>query len=97
MKIAATGTRGYEAKDFVDLYYLLKEMTIYKIVDNFKTKYGSENPLHYLRSMAYFDDVKPASWKSIKMITDRMDIKKIKECLKSNVADYENRMFKMNT
>jgi predicted nucleotidyltransferase component of viral defense system len=36
MKISATGTRGNEAKDFVDLYYILKYMSIDTIFENFK-------------------------------------------------------------
>jgi len=96
MKMSAAGTRGYEAKDFVDLYYLLKEMSIDNIIENYKKKYETENPLHYIRSMAYFDDVSPDSWKSIKMITEPLSTKKIKNTLIRNVRDYERRMFNIN-
>jgi hypothetical protein len=96
LKMSAAGTRGYEAKDFIDLFYLLKEMPIDKIVENFKIKYETENPLHYLRSMAYFDDVTPDSWKSVKMITERLSSKKVKDFLTGTVRDYEQRMFNMS-
>lgn len=92
MKMSAAGTRGYEAKDFVDLFYLLKEMSIDTIIENFKKKYENENPLHYIRSMAYFNDVKPGSWKSIKMISERILSKEIKNTLIKNVRDYEQRV-----
>jgi len=96
MKMSATGTRGYEAKDFVDLFYLLKEIPIDTIIENFKKKYETENPIHYIRSMVYFDDVKLDSWKSIKMINDPLSVKEIKDTLVRNVRDYEKRMFNMN-
>ena len=92
MKVSATGTRGYEAKDFVDLFFLLKEISIDNIIENFKKKYETENPLHYIRSMTYFDDVSPDSWKSIKMITEPLSVKEVKNTLIRNVRDYEQRM-----
>lgn len=93
MKMSAAGTRGYEAKDFVDLFYLLKEMSIDKIIDNFKKKYVSENPLHYIRSMVYFDDVTMDSWNAINMINEPISISDVKNTLINNVRDYEQRMF----
>jgi len=47
MKMSALGTRGYEARDFVDMYYLLKEMSIEQIVNNFMKKYNEVNVQHY--------------------------------------------------
>jgi RNase H-fold protein (predicted Holliday junction resolvase) len=75
---------------------LLKEMSIDNIIENFKKKYENENPLHYIRSIAYFDDVTSDSWKSIKMISERMSSKAVKNTLVKNVIDYERRMFNTN-
>jgi len=96
MKLSAAGTRGYEAKDFVDLYFLLKEISIDKIIDNFKRKYESENPLHYIRSMAFFDDVTPDSWKNINYISEPVSTNLIKETLINNVRNYEQQILKKN-
>ena len=92
MKMSAAGTRGYEAKDFVDLFFILKKMQIDTIIENFIKKYESENPLHYIRSMAYFDDVSPASWQAIKMIHEPLSVNDIKNTLINEVRDYERRM-----
>jgi len=88
MKMSAIGTRGYEARDFVDLFYLLKEIPIETIVDNFKKKYNTENIQQYLRSMNYFDDVNEESWKSIKMLHDKLSIKEVKDTLNNEVNKY---------
>jgi len=88
MKMSAVGTRGYEARDFVDLFYLLKEIPIENIVNNFKKKYNMENIQQYLRSMNYFDDVNEESWKSIKMIHDKLSVKEIKDTLNKEVNKY---------
>jgi len=93
MKMSAAGTRGYEAKDFVDLFFLLKEISIDNIIENFKKKYETENPLHYIRSMAYFDDVTSDSWNSIKYISKPVSANEIKNTLISNVRNYEKQIF----
>jgi len=92
MKMSAVGTRGYEAKDYVDLFYLLKEMSIDTIVDNFKKKYETENMLHYLRSMVYFDDVTSDSWNAVKMIKEPLSSNDVKNTLIKCVKDYEQRL-----
>jgi hypothetical protein len=88
MKMSAAGTRGYEAKDFVDLYYLIKEIPIEKIVDKKKKKYNTNNIQHYLRSINYFDDVSKESWTSIKMIKDKLSINDVKKTLNFEVNKY---------
>ena len=88
MKMSAIGTRGYEARDFVDLFYLLKEIPIETIVDNFKKKYNTENIQQYLRSINYFDDVNEESWKSIKMLHDKLSVNTIKDTLNNEVNKY---------
>jgi len=88
MKMSAAGTRGNEARDFIDLYYLLKEIPIEQIVDNFKKKYNTENIEHYLRSMVYFDDVNKESWESVKMIHDRFSPNDVKNKLVTEVSNY---------
>jgi len=88
MKMSAIGTRGYEARDFVDLYYLLKEIPIEKIVENFKKKYNTNNIEHYLRSMIYFDDVNKESWDSLKMLHDSISANAVKNKLILEVSNY---------
>jgi len=93
MKMSATGTRGNEARDFIDLYYLLKEITMEKIVDNFKKKYKEDNIAHYLRSMNYFNDVNTESWQSVKLLRDKLTANEVKIKLDTEVNKYwENTM-----
>ena len=89
MKISATGTRGNEAKDFVDIYYLLQYMSFEKMVENFKKKYQTNDVLHYLRSVMYFNDIEKENWQSIKPIKDKINVKEIKNRLIKEVVAYE--------
>jgi hypothetical protein len=88
MKMSAVGTRGYEARDFIDLYYLLKEIPMEKIVENFRIKYNTDNIQHYLRSMNYFNDVSKEAWESVKMTHDRLSVKEIMKTLDFEVNKY---------
>jgi hypothetical protein len=88
MKMSAAGTRGYEARDFVDLYYLLKEIPMEFIVENFMKKFNTNNIMHYLKSMNYFEDVDKDSWESIKMIHDRLSVADVKKTLDFEVNNY---------
>lgn len=88
MKMSAAGTRGYEARDFVDIYYLLKEIPMEKIVENFKKKYNTNNIQHYLRSINFFDDVSKNSWEAIRMIHDKLSVVDVKKTLDFEVNKY---------
>jgi len=96
MKMSAIGTRGYEARDFVDFFYLLKEISIETIVDNFKKKYNTENIQQYLRSINFFDDVNEESWESIKMLHDKLSVKEIKDTLNNEVNKYWKNILNIN-
>ena len=88
MKISAVGTRGYEARDFIDIFYLLKEISMETIINNFKMKYSTDNIQHYLRSLNYFDDVSRESWESVKMIHDKLSVKDVKKTINREVNAY---------
>ena len=89
MKISAAGTRGTEAKDFVDLYYLLKLIPINKIIENFKKRFKTDNVLHYVRSAMYFDDIKKESWEALRPLNEIFDPKTIKKTLIKEISAYE--------
>jgi len=55
MKIAAVTGRGSK-KDFVDLYFLLKQMDIAQILDHYVAKYKDVSLFMTLKSIIYFDD-----------------------------------------
>ena len=56
-KLQTIGARGSK-KDFIDMYFLLKEFTLPHLFDHLKEKYPSTdyNHIHLLKSLTYFDD-----------------------------------------
>lgn len=76
MKLAALSMRG-SRKDFIDLYFLLKEFQLDEMFHYFEKKYGKnqENVYCAMKGMIYFEDaekqpmpglLKQVSWREIK-------------------------------
>ena len=80
MKVNAITGNGTRVKDFIDLYFLLKEMNFSEIIQFYKTKYQTNNDFHAIKSLGYFDDIIIAEWP--KMILEKdLDIKKLKKSI----------------
>ncbi len=55
MKLAAITNRG-SRKDFIDLYFLLREFTLPGMLDFYTAKYAGHDIFPVVRSLLYFDD-----------------------------------------
>lgn len=74
MKLSAIANRS-DRKDFVDLYFLLKELDFQELIVLFKKKYQMEELFHIYKSLTYYNDADeqaelsmlvPVSWTEIK-------------------------------
>ena len=74
MKLNAIAGRGSK-KDFIDLFYLLKQYTLDELIQFYIQKYPDGSEFMVLKSLAYFDDADleetpilfdPVSWEEIK-------------------------------
>lgn len=81
MKIDAMSSRG-DKKDFIDIYFLLKEISLKNLLKLFNKKYKEieYNKLHILKSLTYFEQaekqpmptmLKEVSWERIKKEIDK--------------------------
>jgi hypothetical protein len=86
MKIMAIGDRG-RRRDFVDLYFIVRDLGIEKVWQDFETKYAGTgyDSYHFLRALTYFDDAEPENmpkmiaeveWKEVKKFFET-EVKKI--------------------
>jgi hypothetical protein len=76
MKLEAIAGRGSK-KDFIDMFFLLKQFTLWEIFTFHRIKYGIglNNQYHLLKSLVYFADaeaeampvmIKPLYWSDVK-------------------------------
>jgi len=88
MKLMAISNRGDQAKDFIDIYYLLEELTLEDMFEYYKQKYKQGNVNQVKRSLVYFDDVTESSWASVKLLRDTLSIEKIKRVIVNEMNKY---------
>lgn len=62
MKLNAIAGNGTRSKDFIDVYFILKQLSIKEILDFYKLKYTSRNLLHAYKSLIYFDEISVSDW-----------------------------------
>ncbi len=54
-KLVAAGQRATQ-RDFFDIFFILKQMSLKEIFEISQIKYPNFNSLHYLKSLTYFED-----------------------------------------
>src|SRR5215469_7479524 len=74
MKLMAIANRGDQAKDFVDIYYLLGEITLKEMFEYYKIKYKQRDINPIKRSLVYFEDITDSNWLSVKLLRDKLSI-----------------------
>jgi hypothetical protein len=95
MKLRAIENSGNRAKDFIDIYYLLKEITLENVFNYYKQKYNIGDIHSAKKSLGYFDDVPEESWQEVKMIKDKISKNEIKKIIVGKIIEYDkNYLFK---
>ncbi|MCQ2084274.1 MAG: nucleotidyl transferase AbiEii/AbiGii toxin family protein [Bacteroidaceae bacterium] len=76
MKLSAITNRGTK-KDFIDLYFLLKEFSFSELIDLYLKKYAGAQLFTVLKSLTYFEDAEtdpmpvmlnPINWEEVKTV-----------------------------
>ena len=74
MKLAAVTGRGTK-KDFIDIYFLLKQFSLKEMLQHYNNKYADGSEFLVLKSLTYFEDAEPEqqpvmlkniSWQTVK-------------------------------
>jgi hypothetical protein len=88
MKLETITTNGTRAKDFIDIYYLLKEIPLETMLKDYKKKYDKENIEEVKRSLVYFDDVADSDWRRVQLLRDRLNVQELKEYIQEALREY---------
>ncbi len=84
MKLDAVTKRGSK-KDFYDIYFLLKEMTLYELLQLHYEKFQHSTQFHVIKSLNYFEDAEPQDDPIVfnkKITWEKVKIELIKEVKK---------------
>jgi len=90
MKLHAIETSGNRAKDFVDIFFLLKEISLERMFEHYRKKYSTDNILNAKRSLTFFDDVPDESWKEVRLINKKVTVNMIKKTIIDTVREFNN-------
>ena len=91
MKLNAIAGNGTRSKDFIDIYFILKQFTIEEVLSFYKTKYKERNLLHIVKSLNYFDDINIQDWPEM-VLEKKLSFKKLKETINKQVSDFSKNL-----
>ncbi|MDL2229977.1 nucleotidyl transferase AbiEii/AbiGii toxin family protein [Treponema sp. OttesenSCG-928-L16] len=92
MKLMAVANRGNQAKDFIDIYYLLREISLEDMFKYYKQKYKQNDISAIKRSLVYFDDVTESNWNAVKLLHEKLIINNIKEKIIDEMNRYNKKV-----
>ena len=91
MKLNAITGNGTRSKDFIDIYFILKQYSIEDILSFYKTKYASRNQLQVLKSLIYFDDISIHDFPKM-LIEKKLSLDKVKNVISSHIQNYSENL-----
>ncbi|MCL2070390.1 MAG: nucleotidyl transferase AbiEii/AbiGii toxin family protein [Treponema sp.] len=91
MKLHAIETTGNRAKDFIDIYFLLKEITLEEMFECYRKKYSTDNIFNAKRSLSFFDDVPEEGWAEVQIVEQEIKVPVIKSAILSAIQEYNGK------
>jgi hypothetical protein len=90
MKLNAIAGNGTRVKYFIDVYFLLDHFSLKQMFSFYKKKYTDQDIYHVRKSLTYFDDIPPDSWKTVRLIQEKgLDFDTMKKKLLKSVRQYD--------
>lgn len=80
MKLNAISGNGTRAKDFVDIYFLLKKYSFGELIGFYKVKYSERNDFHVVKSLTYFDDIIQENWPNL-LLEKELNLNTVKKSI----------------
>lgn len=93
MKVNAISGNGSRVKDFIDIYFLLKEFSFQDIIEFYSNKYGSRSKFHAVKSLGYFDDIIAEDWPAMILEQD-LTVEKVTSTILEHQKDYLDTILK---
>jgi hypothetical protein len=91
MKLNAIAGNGTRVKDFIDLCFLLDRFSLKQMFAFYKKKYTDQDIYHVRKSLTYFDDIPPDSWKTVRFIQGKeVGFDAMKTKLLESVRQYDS-------
>lgn len=91
MKLNAIAGNGTRSKDFIDIYFILKQYSLDDILGFYKIKYRDRNQLHVIKSLAYFEDISTKDFP--KMILEKeISLNEVKKVISAHINNFTEKL-----
>ena len=87
MKLNAIAGNGTRSKDFIDIYFILKQYSIKEILGFYNIKYKTRNSLHVIKSLNYFDDISILDWPEM-ILEKNLRLLKVKKTVEKHIKNF---------
>ena len=94
MKIMAVATTSNRIKDFVDIFYLLKQFSLETLFDLYYKKYNVDNIQAALDNLPYFYDVSHDEFEALNFLDTAPSIKEVCNTLAQEVKKYTEKIMR---
>jgi predicted nucleotidyltransferase component of viral defense system len=90
MKLNAIAGDGTRSKDFIDVYFLLKQFAVKELLAFYGAKYNKRNLIHIVKSLNYFEDIDTHDWPE--MIKEKdLTLSEVKQSIKKQILSYSKK------
>ena len=90
MKLNVIAGDRTRSKDFIDIYFLLKQYSVKEILDFYSIKYKTRNLMHIIKSMNYFEDIDAQDWPEMLLEKD-LSLSKVKQTIEKHIISYSRK------
>jgi len=87
MKLNSIANSGQRAKDFIDIYFLLRKYKLREMISFYRQKYSLNNEMVVVKSLIWFEDAGLSDW-PVMILEPRLNWAKVTTSLKKAVAEY---------
>jgi hypothetical protein len=88
MKLRVMANGKHRAKDYIDMCYILADISLDEVFESFKKKYGGNDITNIKKALSESNLVNPYEWEKIKMIKQDFFTSDIEELLAGKIKNY---------
>lgn len=92
MKLNAIAGNGTRSKDFIDIYFILKQFSVNEILEFYRIKYKTRNLMHIVKSLIYFEEINVQDW-PVMILENNLSLAHVKKTIEKQVKNFSKSMY----
>ncbi len=92
MKLNAIAGNGTRSKDFIDIYFILKQYSVNEILEFYRIKYKTRNLMHIVKSLIYFEEINVQDW-PVMILENNLSLAHVKKTIEKQVKNFSKSLY----